>query len=90
MAKRHFTKSYSTPSELVQLLRSRGLEISNEQKAENIGCYCLSAYMYPFLKSPKHEHSVMDISVASELTHYDSSLFICFQRFQFSVFCMRE
>lgn len=61
MTKRHFTKSYSTPSELVQLLRSRGLEISNEQKAENIGCYCLSAYMYPFLKFPKHEHSVMDI-----------------------------
>ena len=60
MAKRHFTKSYSTPSELVQLLRSRGLEISNEQKAEyylkNIGYYRLSAYMYPFLKFPKHEH----------------------------------
>jgi len=34
MVKRHFTKSYSTPSELVQLFRSRGLEISNEQKAE--------------------------------------------------------
>lgn len=60
MAKRHFAKSYSTPSELVQLLRSRGLEIGNEQKAEHylksIGYYRLSAYMYPFLKSPKHEH----------------------------------
>ena len=60
MAKRHFIKSYSTPSELVQLLRSRGLEIGNEQKAEHylksIGYYRLSAYMYPFLKSPKHEH----------------------------------
>ena len=60
MAKRHFIKSYSTPSELVPLLRSRGLEIGNEKKTEHylksIGYYRLSAYMYPFLKSPKQEH----------------------------------
>lgn len=60
MAKRNFRKSYSTPSALVSLLQSRGLEIDNEQKAEhyleNIGYYRLSAYMYPFLKLPKQEH----------------------------------
>ena len=60
MAKRKFTKSYSTSEELVKLLQSRGLEINDEQKAghylKNIGYYRLSAYMYPFLQIPKHEH----------------------------------
>lgn len=60
MARRNFTKTYSTQSELVELLKSRGLEIDNEQEAElylqNIGYYRLSAYMYPLLKSPKSLH----------------------------------
>ena len=60
MAKRKFIKSFTTPKELVKLLQSRGLEISDEQKAENylknIGYYRLSAYMYPFLRFPKELH----------------------------------
>ena len=48
-----FNKQFSTSAELVTLLRSRGMYIEDEQKAEdyldNIGYYRLSAYMYPFL-----------------------------------------
>ena len=43
--------------DLMALLESRGLVISDEAKAvrylESIGYYRLSAYMYPFLKAPK-------------------------------------
>lgn len=42
------------------LLKSRGLVISDEDKAvrylESNGYYRLSAYMYPFLKAPKETH----------------------------------
>lgn len=44
----------------MDLLKSRGLSIENEQKAEHylthIGYYRLSAYMYPLLSSPKIKH----------------------------------
>ena len=56
----HFTKHYMTETDLVALLESRGLIISDETKAvrylESIGYYRLSAYMYPFLKVPKEFH----------------------------------
>ena len=56
----HFTKHYMTETDLVALLESRGLIISDETKAvrylESIGYYRLSAYMYPFLKVPKESH----------------------------------
>ena len=49
-----------TETDLVALLESRGLIISDEAKAvrylESIGYYRLSAYMYPFLKFPKESH----------------------------------
>ena len=55
-----FTKGYSSPFDLVQLLKSRGLIINDEQRAEayiqNIGYYRLSAYMLPFLTMPKTNH----------------------------------
>ena len=55
-----FTKGYSSPFDLVQLLKSRGLVINDEQRAEayiqNIGYYRLSAYMLPFLTMPKTNH----------------------------------
>ena len=48
-----FNKQFSSSAELVTLLRSRGMYIEEERKAEdyldNIGYYRLSAYMYPFL-----------------------------------------
>ena len=53
----HFMKHYMTEADLMALLKSRGLVISDEDKAvrylESIGYYRLSAYMYPFLKVPK-------------------------------------
>lgn len=60
MTKVHFTKTYKEPSELVSLLQSRHLVISDCPKAERyiqcIGYYRLSAYMYPFLSAPKFAH----------------------------------
>lgn len=55
-----FDKTYTSPSAIVALLKERGLEIDNLQRAEhyirNIGYYRLSAYMYPLLQIPKEEH----------------------------------
>ena len=49
----HFMKYYMAEADLVALLESRGLVISDEAKAvrylESIGYYRLSPYMYPFL-----------------------------------------
>lgn len=60
MVKRNLGKDYKTPQELVTLLESRGLVISDRQKAqcylENIGYYRLSAYMHPLLVTPKTLH----------------------------------
>ena len=43
-----FIKTYTTPHELVQLLKTRGMEITDEEKAQHylshIGYYRLSAY----------------------------------------------
>lgn len=55
-----FEKTYTSPRDLVQLLKSRGLDITDEQNAEHylthIGYYRLSAYMYPLLSLPKEQH----------------------------------
>ena len=55
-----FSKGYSNPHDIVYLLQSRGLNISDTSKAEHyierIGYYRLSAYMYPFLCTPKEMH----------------------------------
>ena len=64
MARVHFIKTYKNHSELVALLQSRGLLIDNTKRAEhyiqNIGYYRLSAYIHPFLKSPKSAHQFKD------------------------------
>lgn len=56
----NYNKQYSTPEELVSLLRDRGLIIKNEdvalQAIRTIGYYRLSAYLHPFLCIPKTEH----------------------------------
>lgn len=58
--KNPFSKTYTSPSEHVLLLQSRGLTIEDKEKAQNyiqhIGYYRLSAYMYPFLQMPKYQH----------------------------------
>ena len=47
-----YTKPYLTPAQQIQLLQSRGMEVSDIAKAEaylsRIGYYRLSAYWYPF------------------------------------------
>ena len=55
-----FKKPYTSAHDLVKLLQSRGLTITDSSKAERyiefIGYYRLSAYMYPLLQMPKEEH----------------------------------
>ena len=52
-----FIEPYKNVHDLVQLLSKRGLNITNQQKAERylstIGYYRLSAYMIPLLRMPK-------------------------------------
>lgn len=55
--KTNFPKPYSTPKQIVQILKSRGMYFNDEDKAEsylmNIGYHRLSAYIFPFYKTPK-------------------------------------
>lgn len=55
-----FNKTYTHPTDIVTLLKGRGLKLANPDRAEhyvrNIGYYRLSAYMYPLLQMPKEEH----------------------------------
>ena len=55
-----YNKPYKSAKDLVQLLKTRGLAISDFNRAEsyirNIGYYRLSAYMYPHLEHPKEKH----------------------------------
>lgn len=57
--KTSFAKPYSSPEQIVQILKSRGMLIKDEYKVEdylmNIGYHRLSAYIYPFYKSPKSD-----------------------------------
>lgn len=62
--KTNFTKPYSSPEQIVQILKTRGMLMENEQKVENylmnIGYHRLSAYIYPFYKSPKSNLKLKD------------------------------
>lgn len=57
--KTSFTKPYSSPEQIVQILKSRGMLMEDEHKVEsyllNIGYHRLSAYIFPFYKSPKND-----------------------------------
>jgi abortive infection bacteriophage resistance protein len=56
----HFSKTYKNPAQLVELLQSRNLMITDASRAEryiqSIGYYRLSAYMHPLLQTPKAYH----------------------------------
>ena len=56
----HYTKTYSSPAQLVTLLQSRGLLVEDVARTENylrhIGYYRFSAYLYPLLITPKENH----------------------------------
>lgn len=66
-----FPKLYSSPRELVRLLKSRNLVITDEEKAvhylSHIGYYRLSAYMYPLLSVPKEQHLFKQGSTFSKI-----------------------
>ena len=55
-----FHKPYTNAHDLVRLLQSRGLVVTDTAKAESyleyIGYYRLSAYMFPLLQLPKDKH----------------------------------
>lgn len=56
----NFTKTYTSPAQLVALLKYRGLLIEDATKTENylrhIGYYRFSAYLHPLLSIPKEDH----------------------------------
>ncbi len=58
--KSKYNKLYSSPTDIVNTLISRGLQIPNISRAKHylshIGYYRLSAYMYPLLQTPKENH----------------------------------
>lgn len=62
--KTNFDKPYSTPGQIVQILKSRGMIMEYEHKVENyllnIGYHRLSAYIYPFYKIPKSDLALKD------------------------------
>ena len=62
--KTSFPKAYSTPRQIVQILKSRGIHFDDEDKAENylmnIGYHRLSAYIFPFYKSLKSDLVLKD------------------------------
>ena len=55
-----FNKPYTTAHDLVSLLHSRGLGVTDAVRSEKylnfIGYYRLSAYLYPLLQVPKDQH----------------------------------
>ena len=55
-----FDKAFTYPIEIVSILKDRGLDVGDFQRAEhyiqNIGYYRLSAYLYPLLQMPKDAH----------------------------------
>ncbi len=55
-----YTKQYSSPAQLLNILQERGMDCSKtvdaEHQLKSIGYYRLSGYLYPFLKIPKTEH----------------------------------
>lgn len=58
---------YSSPSDLVQLLQSRGLVIFDREKAKHylshIGYYRLSTYSYPMLSFPIKQRVSFDFAI---------------------------
>lgn len=72
----NYNKKYSTPEQLVSLLRDRGLTIINEDAAlqtiRSVGYYRLSAYLYPFLRTPKTKHIFKaDTTLDQAMSIYD-------------------
>lgn len=71
MNKVPYPKTYTSPLNLVELLKLRGLYIEDEEKAQNyltnISYYRISAYCYPLLETPKEEHKYKNGSTFSNV-----------------------
>ena len=77
----HYSKTYSSPAQLVSLLQSRGLHVENVARTENylrhIGYYRFSAYLYPLLTIPKENHVFKTgaaFNQALDMYHFDRQL----------------
>ena len=59
-----YGKHYSSPSQIIRILKSRGLAFENETEAESylrhIGYHKLSAYAVPFYRNPKESKLFKD------------------------------
>ena len=76
-----YTKTYSSPNQLVALLQSRGLLVADTARAENyirrIGYYRFSAYLHPLLSIPKENHIFKNnatFSQALDMYRFDRQL----------------
>lgn len=76
-----YTKTYSSPNQLVALLQSRGLLVNDTARAENyirrIGYYRFSAYLHPLLSIPKENHIFKNnatFSQALDMYRFDRQL----------------
>lgn len=76
-----FHKHYKSPFQIVELLQNRGLIIEDTMSATkeltNIGYYRFSAYLYPFLSTPKEVQIFKPKSkfeTALSLYHFDQEL----------------
>lgn len=79
--KTNFTKHYSSPSQVIQILKSRGMVFSDDAKAEryltNISYHRLSAYIFPFYQLPKSDLTLKDgtnFTKALTLYRFDKKL----------------
>jgi abortive infection bacteriophage resistance protein len=77
----NYSKTCTLPQDLTLLLKSRGLSISDEQRAisylTNIGYFRLSAYLYPLLDIPKEDHiykSGATFDMALDMYRFDRKL----------------
>ena len=73
--KTSFAKPYSSPAEIAQILKSRGMLMDDDQKVENylmnIGYHRLTAYIFPFYRIPKSDRVLKEgISFRQILTLY--------------------
>lgn len=76
-----YPKHYKSPEQIVNLLKTRGLNIDDESLAietiKNIGYYRFSAYLYPFLALPKENQlfkSGSDFEYALNIYNFDHEL----------------
>ena len=88
--KTSYPKQFKTPEELVEILRVRGLSITDKHKAtayiHNIGYFRLSAYFYPLLNEPKTTHnykSGSSFKQAMDMYRFDRKLrMLCFNEIE--------